>query len=302
MDIRELQYFTHLADNLHFGRASRACNITPSALTRTIQRLEEEVGEQLFVRDNRSVALTAAGDIFLEYANDVLKRQERLHAKLAGDRELGGTLSMYCSVTAAYSILPILFHKFRASHPKVHIKLQTGDAARALSRLQNREVDITIAALPKKMPQRVEFHEILETPLVFIAPAEYEEAVRYQGNRIDWLETPIIMPDIGLSRERIDRWFAVKKIIPNVYARVAGNEAIIAMVSLGCGVGVVPMLVLEKSPIKKQVQILDISPALTPFSIGVCTMRRRIRSQQVQAFWDIATGQESLEEKFGGTN
>jgi len=288
MDTRELRLFTHLADSLHFARTSRACNITPSALTRTVQRLEEEIGEQLFIRDNRSVSLTAAGELFRAYAEDVIQRRERLQAELARDRELGGTISLYCSVTAAYSILPDIIQQFRTAYPQVHIKLQTGDAARALTRLQNREADITIAALPKNVPRRVEFLKIMETPLVFIGPTNYEDTVRYSNNAIDWQQTPIIMPDIGLSRQRIDRWFAGKKIIPNIYAQVAGNEAIIAMVSLGCGVGVVPQLVLEKSPLKEQATTLDISPQLTPFSIAICTMKKKARSPQVQAFWEMA--------------
>jgi len=288
MDTRKLQFFTQLADSLHFGRTSRACNITPSALTRTIQRLEEEVGEKLFIRDNRSVSLTTAGEIFRDYAEDVLQRREQLRAQLARDRELGGIISLYCSVTAAYSILPDIFQQFRTTYPHVHIKLQTGDAARALPRLQNREVDVTIAALPKKVPQRVEFLKIMQTPLVFIGPTKFDDTICYRNNKIDWQQTPIIMPDIGLSRQRIDRWFAGKKIIPNVYAQVAGNEAIIAMVSLGCGVGVVPLLVLEKSPLKKQVTTVDISPELTPFSIAICTMKKKERPPQVQAFWEMA--------------
>ncbi|MCI5130898.1 MAG: HTH-type transcriptional activator IlvY, partial [Candidatus Electrothrix sp. EH2] len=77
-------------------------------------------------------------------------------------------------------------------------------------------------------------------------------------------------------------------IIPNIYAEVAGNEAIIAMVSLGCGVGIVPRLVLEKSPVREEISILDLSPRLSPFFIAVCTMRKKVRSPQVQAFWEIA--------------
>lgn len=288
MDTRELRFFIHLSESLHFARTSRACNITPSALTRTIQRLEEEIGEQLFIRDNRSVSLTTAGELFRDYAEDVLQRQEQLRKQLARDRELSGTISLYCSVTAAYSILPDIFQQFRKSYPHVHIKLQTGDAARALSRLQNREADITIAALPKNVPQRVEFLKIMQTPLIFISPANYEETVCYCNDEIDWQRTPVIMPDIGLSRQRIDRWFADKKISPNIYAQVAGNEAIIAMVSLGCGIGVVPLLVLEKSLLKKQVATLDITPELTPFSIAICTMKKKARPPQIQAFWELA--------------
>ena len=51
----------------------------------------------------------------------------------------------------------------------------------------------------------------------------------------------------------------------NIYADVSGNEAIIAMVSLGCGIGIVPGLVLEQSPIKNEVQIFEIKPGLKVF-------------------------------------
>ncbi len=291
MDIRELQLFKHLAGSLHFGRSSRACHVTPSALTRIIQRLEEDVGEKLFLRDNRSVRLTRAGEIFRSYAEDVLQRHEVLQADLSRSDLLGGEISLYCSVTAAYSFLPAIFQKFRSVHPGVQINLQTGDAALALTKLQNREVDITVAALPDRLPEQVEFLNILETPLVFIGPSAFPETVVMQDGRIDWLATPVITADFGLSRERTDRWFREKSIVPNIYAQVAGNEAIIAMVALGCGVGVVPRLVLEKSPLKDQIDLLSVDPQLESFSIGICTTKKNRNLPQVEAFWKIALNQ-----------
>lgn len=288
MDNRDLKLFKHLASSLHFGQTSRACHVTPSALTRIIQRLEEELGETLFFRDNRSVRLTAAGKVFRSYADDAIQRYEMLRGDLSRKKGLEGEITLYCSVTAAYSILPAIFQKFRPVHPHVHINLQTGDAALALSKLQNKEVDITVAALPDRLPERVEFLEIIETPLVFIVPSEFPETIKYQEEGIDWTQTPVIMANFGLSRERTDRWFLEKNIVPNIYAQVAGNEAIIAMVALGCGVGVVPGLVLEKSPLKEQIDIVRVTPELESFSIGICTMRRNMRLPQVEAFWEIA--------------
>ncbi|HID02829.1 MAG TPA: HTH-type transcriptional activator IlvY [Desulfobacterales bacterium] len=288
MNIRELRLFKHLSGTLHFGQSSRACHVTPSALTRIIQRLEDELGETLFLRDNRSVSLTATGKVFRSYADDVIQRYELLQGDLSREAVLGGDISIYCSVTAAYSILPVIIRKFRSVHPDVQINLKTGDAALALTKLQNREVDITVAALPDKKLERVEFLKILETPLVFIAPRAFPEIVQYKRKIIDWLKTPLITADFGLSRERTDRWFREKGILPNVYAQVAGNEAIIAMVALGCGVGVVPGLVLEKSPLKKQIDILTVTPELESFSIGICTMKKNMRLPQVDAFWEIA--------------
>lgn len=287
MNFREIQLFQHLSETLHFGRTSRACNVTPSALTRTVQRLEAEVGEQLFIRDNRSVSLTPAGELFKKYGEEATSRWQELQNQLAGDNLLGGEISLYCSVTAAYSILPSILGIFRKKHPSVHINLQTGDAAQALPKLLNGEVDITIAALPKKQPKGISFLRIIETPLVFIGPQNFPETVVMKGRDIDWARTPVIMAEQGLSRDRINRWFADKNIQANIYAQVAGNEAIIAMVSLGCGVGVVPQLVLEKSPMQNQIRILDVRPQLTPFSIGICTATKNMAHPKIQAFWEI---------------
>lgn len=288
MTLQELKLFRHLAGSLHFGRTSRACNLTPSALTRTIQRLEQELGQPLFIRDHRSVALTPAGEIFREYADEALQRWQELRNRLAAGEIPGGQLSLYCSVTAVYGILPKLLGRFRTEYPRVHLNLQTGDAARALNKLRNDEAEVAIAALPANRPAGLEFLPLIETPLVFIGPARFPGAVIYGGKEIDWQRTPLIMAERGLSRERLDRWLAARRIEPNIYAQVAGNEAIIAMVSLGCGVGVVPRLVLEKSPLLEQIRILKVEPELKPFSVGVCTPSKNLANPIIRAFWAIA--------------
>ncbi len=291
MDMEELKLFRHLAESLHFGRTSRACHVTPSALTRTIQRIEAEVGELLFDRDNRSVRLTRGGETLKQYAEETIERWKELKTSLANSTTLHGDISLYCSVTAAYSILPGILGRFRKDCPEVHIKLQTGDAAQGLTRLHNGEVEVIIDALPDKPPVGLEFMPLTETPLVFIAPQAFPETVIHDGPEIDWRKTPVIMAEQGLSRERLDRWFAAKNILPNIYAHVAGNEAIIAMVSLGCGVGVVPLLVLEKSPLLEQITVLTITPKLAPFSLGVCTVKKNLRNPKILAFWEIAAPQ-----------
>jgi len=285
MDIRSLKIFYHLARSLHFGRTSQACNLTPSGLTRTIQRIETELGEPLFRRDNRSVSLTPAGEVFKRYAEEAIERWRDLQRELAGAETLHGEISLFCSVTAATSILPPLLREFRRAHPGVLIKLQTGDAAEALDRLGNREAEVTIAALPERLPPTVVFLELAQTPLVFIESVQAPEIRAGGSEHIDWSQTPVILAERGLSRVRIDRWFKAKGIVPNVYAEVAGNEALLAMVSLGCGIGVVPALVLEKSPLQDEVRIFEVEPELAPFTIGACTLEKNLANPIIQAFW-----------------
>ncbi|MBC2703720.1 HTH-type transcriptional activator IlvY [Desulfobacula sp.] len=288
MDIRNLKLFRHLAGTLHFARTSQACYITPSALTRVIQRLETDLDEKLFVRDNRSVELTPAGIAFKKYADDVLQRWDRLHDELSSDNILQGELSLYCSVTAAYGILPDMMEKYRKAHPGVRIHLETGDPAKALIKLSSQDADMVIAALPDVVPKDLVFKTIFQTPLVFIAPLQYPEIIIETADGVDWEQTPLIIPDHGLSRDRIDQWFSEENFIPKIYSQVAGNEAIIVMVSLGCGIGLVPRMVLEKSPFFNQVKILDGAPELPPFIIGLCTRKKNLANPRVKALWSIA--------------
>ncbi len=288
MDIRTLELFRHLSGSLHFARTSRACHITPSALTRVIQRLEAEVGEQLFIRDNRSVELTYAGLAFKKYTEDVLRRWDRLQGELSEDETLKGQLALYCSVTAAYSILPDMITQYRAVHPGVQIRLETGDPAQALTRLMNRDADAVIAALPGTPPPQISFLNMATSPLVFIAARQYPDVIIRENDRIDWEQTPMILADKGLSRERMDLWFAQNQVVPNIYSRVAGHEAIIALVNLGCGMGLVPKLVLEKSPLARDIDLLDNMPKLPPYEIGLCIRKKNLANPRVLALWEIA--------------
>ncbi len=288
MDIRTLELFRQLSVSLHFARTSLACNITPSALTRVIQRLETDVGAQLFIRDNRSVELTFAGVAFKKYAEDVILRWEKLQRELSEENVLSGEISLYCSVTAAYSILPDIITQYRAVHPKVQIRLETGDPARALSRLVNRDVDAVIAALPEKMPKHLTFLKMAVSPLVFISSRRFPGIIVYKNGVIDWEKTPMIIADVGLSRERMDLWFAKNRLVPNIYSRVAGHEAIIALVNLGCGMGLVPRLVLEKSPFSEEISILDSVPELPAYEIGLCTIQNNLTNPKIQALWALA--------------
>jgi len=288
MDIRNLKLFRHLAGSLHFSRTSQACYITPSALTRVIQRLESDLGKKLFIRDNRSVELTLAGIAFKKYSDDVLGRWARLNDELSSEDILEGELSLYCSVTAAYGILPDIMARYRKAHPSVKIHLETGDAAKALVKLSNQDSDMVIAARPDVLPKDLVFKTLAQTPLVFIAPLQYPEIIIKKAGGIDWEKTPLIIPDHGLSRDRIDKWFAKENFIPNIYSQVAGNEAIIVMVSLGCGIGLIPRMVLEKSPFFDRVKILDKTPQMPPFVIGLCTRKKSLTNSRIKALWNIA--------------
>ncbi|MEI6891995.1 MAG: HTH-type transcriptional activator IlvY [Pontiella sp.] len=284
MTIDALETFIRTAELLHFGRASRACNLSPSALTRTIQRLEEEVGQPLFLRDNRSVALTKAGKQLLEYARNAVTEWTHFREALTTEEAVSGTISIYASITAVYSLLPELLEAYRLKFPEVHLGLRTGAAERAIEQVLSGEIDLAVAALPDRKLQRLEFMPLAETPLVFIQTktADTPTAGKFQG-----LE-PIVVPQSGTARNRLDEWFRGKGLTPNIAVEVSGNEALIAMVRLGTGIGVVPKLALERSPFRDDVSILQKAPVLKPYVVGLCSSKRNLKRPAVKAMWALA--------------
>ena len=171
MDIKNLKLFISLADSLHFGRASEACHISPSALSRSIKQLEDSLGVTLFERDNRTVSLTHEGRVFQEYAREALIQWDVVRNNLLAEAsELHGEISVFCSVTASYSFLYDILSDFRQQHPKIAIKLHTGDAESAIARIISGSEDITIAARPDTLAASLAFKSIARSPLVFYRP------------------------------------------------------------------------------------------------------------------------------------
>lgn len=287
MQIRELQLFIHLAQSLHFGRTAEALHLSPSAVSRTLRRLEEEVGVPLFERDNRSVRLSAAGRLFLDYARQTVAEWQRLQERLNPDpSRLAGEISLYCSVTAAYSLLAGRLGEFRARYPEIDLKLHTGDQADALDRVLHGHEDLAICARPDQLPRKLRFEALAHSPLLVIVPAAncaVSDSIDAAGTGAPGL--PWILSERGVIRERVDQWFRQQGVRPQVYAQVSGHEAIVSMVGLGLGVGIVPGLVLDASPQRDSVRVVPVDPAPQPVAVGLCSLAQRLESPSVAAFW-----------------
>lgn len=261
--------------------------MSPSAVSRTIQRMEDSVGHKLFLRNNRSVALTEQGEMFHRYAMDVLQRFDALNQELGQtEGKLTGRLTLFSSVTASQSILPRVLARFREDYPDIHIQLETGYAENALKRLYE-GCDVVVAALPDEEDEQLIKRNITSIPIQTVAPTESNGVHELLVGEIDWSRVPLILPSAGQARENINSWFSGQGIRPNIYAEVSGNEAILSLVALGCGVGFVPKLVIKDSPLADRVRLVESGPRVSDFNVGFCTRRSSLASSDIiKAFWD----------------
>lgn len=290
METRDLELFCDLAGTLSFARSSERGHISPSGLSRAIRRLEEELGVRLFLRDNRRVELTPGGERFLASATNTLRTLEEGRAAAQGEADGGvrGVLELYASVTACYAVLPPLLAEFRVEHPEAQIHLRTGDAAKAVSEVREETAQLSVAALPPHLERNIVAQRVTVTPLRLVAPTRGPVAELMGRSPIPWPEVPLILPESGLARDRIDRWLRRRAIRPYIYAEVSGNEAILAMVGLELGVGLVPELVVEKSPVKASLSVVEPGPELEPYEVGIVARKRSLQLPVVRAFWRTA--------------
>jgi LysR family positive regulator for ilvC len=287
-EYESLRQFLELARTLHFARAARACHVSPSALSRSIQRLETQLGETLFERHHHEVSLTPAGERFRRHALAVLEEWQRYEAeRTTNEHALTGTVHIYCTVTAAQSVVPDLLRDLRYRYPAIRIELATGNVSDAIDQLRGGHIDVSIAALPDRLPAGIASRQVGRTPTVLVAPrAQGPVRDAVTRRRVDWPHVPFVLPAHGVTRDIANDWLERKSIQPDIYAEIEGHEAILSLVALGCGVGVVPKLVLDNSALRDQVDELRTTPRLQPLKIGLCVRQRSLSNPIVAAIWN----------------
>lgn len=289
MNHEDLNHFLHLSSNLHFGRSARDLRMSPSSLTRVIQRLELAVGQPLLLRDRRSVSLTPAGLRFQRFALEQRSAWEHLQSDLRdANLKPHGQLKIACTVTACHSLLPRLIADCREQYPGILLELTTQDAAHALRSLEASTVDFAVLPLPPTLPSCLDAVALGSTSLIFIAPrrpGKFQDWLKLVP--IPWAQIPWVAPLEGLERQRLNQWLAGLPEQPQIYTEVAGNEGILSMVSMGCGIALVPQLVWERSPQKDEVVVIDSLNAPPGYEVGLCARRRSLQHPTVQAFWQL---------------
>lgn len=290
MDQSDFRCFEQLAQTLHFARSARALGMSASALTRRIKAIEEEVGQPLVLREHRGIRLTSAGERFRTFVRLQIDQWEQLQDDLRQRAESPvGQLHIACTVTACHTVLPRLLGTFRQLYKGVTLHLITQDATRSLSQLEAGDVDLAVIPTDRTVGDPLAALTLAQTNFAWITarePTPFDPALA--NSPPCYSEIPIIAPISGLERTRLNEWMTRRRIEPHIVAEVRGNEGIIAMVSLGSGVALVPQLVLDSSPLKHKVRVLEGLEVPPPYHVSLCCRKRSLSRRVVELFWNLA--------------
>ena len=155
MEIRHLRHFVVVAEEEHFGRASRRLSIVQPALTRQMHDLEHELEVPLFERTGRNVRLTNAGRLFLDEARRLLADLERAkqRAQLAYRGQTGTFAVAFVNGMTDTPLLPTVLAEFRAAVPEVALDLRGLRSHEQEAALRNHEINIGFCHfVPRDLP------------------------------------------------------------------------------------------------------------------------------------------------------
>ena len=288
IELRQLRYFQAVAEELHFGRAAVRLNMTQPPLSQTIRALEDALGQRLFVRTNRSVALTPAGQALLTESRRLLLQAASLPdlVRQAASGETG-RLSLAFVSTADYSVLPGFLREFRTLYPQVIIELREATTDIQIDELLNQRIDVglLIPPLPDKLLTPLDYLAVLREPLILAAPKGLS-AVSGKGpvslKVLSDLPLIIFPRRIAPSlHDAIMATFRAAGLTPHISQEAIQMQTIVSLVSAGMGIALVPKSVANlQRPGVVYKNLRGESPLV---EIGLA-WRRDNRSPVLQAF------------------
>lgn len=245
MQMRHLECFLAVAEELHFTRAAERLHLSQPPLSRHIKELEEELGVTLFRRTRRNVALTDAGRAYQQRVHSILAQleQARDEAQRVQRGELG-TLTIGFVGALTYEFLPGLLRRYRARMPKVHLALRDLVPGEQLEALATGRIDVGFAGiLPDDCGPEVAHRVLRRDRMVAALPEGHALAKRKTIPLEALAEEPWVVMErkISPTYDRfIRRLCADAGFAPRIEHEAARAQAMLGLVAVGLGVTIVP--------------------------------------------------------------
>ena len=250
MELSDLIVFQEVARSGGITAAAQKLNRVPSNVTARIQKLEEELGTALFLREKNRLHISPSGQQLLPYAQQILALSKQAVNELQ-DSQPSGTLTIGAMEAVAATRLTPALVEFHQQHAGVNLEVKTGPTGLLIEQVLSAELNVALVADP------------VIDPRLHIQPAFDEELVLVSN----LLHSPIKSPKdldirdslLGFNhkcayRTRLCNWAAQQGVLAKV-VEISSYHALLSCAAAGMGVGIVPRALLQSYPFVDQVQL-----------------------------------------------
>ena len=288
MELDQLRYFLKVAERGSFTRASEDLLISQPALSRSIQKLEDELGQPVFERKTRSVSLTDAGKLLQARAQEVLAILADTKAAITDDGQ-SGRVRVAAIPTIAPFLLPEVLRTFSQQYPQAILTVQENTTDNLVRSCTQGEIDLAIVALPIA-DRHLEVEALFDEELFLVFPPDHPLAGKDKIRLNDVKQYPFVLLDEAhCLSDNIVSFCRQRSFQPVAVERTSQLAMVQELVSLSHGVSLIPAMArnLDQSDRRVYRSISGLKPTRT---IAVAWNPYRFQSRLTKAFREHLRG------------
>jgi DNA-binding transcriptional LysR family regulator len=288
MEVRQLQTFCVLAEELNFTRTAERVNTVQSNVTSQIKSLESELGSPLFDRLAKRVVLTEAGRRFRPYAERALAAMDQGYRAVKFGTEPAGPLHIYAPESVLAYRLPEVLKLFRKRYPRVELIFRPESDSTLAAELESGKIDLAIS-----MADSVDGEQLCslrmrsEDIYLFCTPGHPLAKAKKVYPR-DLLDQTLLLTESGCGyRKKLDLQLALANVRPQHITEFSSVEAIKQCVTAGMGIGFLPEIVIACELKKRQFAVMNWHGPKMSISTHVVWHKDKWISPGMEAFLSV---------------
>jgi DNA-binding transcriptional LysR family regulator len=243
LDLVQLEIFKAVAEQGSISAAAQLIHRVPSNLTTRIKQLEQDLGVELFIREKSRLRLSPAGWSFLDYARRILDLVQEARLTVAGE-EPQGPFSLGSLESTAAVRIPALLAAYNQQHVKVELDLSTGPSGTMIDGVLSGRLTAAFVDGPVLHPS-LEGVPVFDEEMLIIAPLGHAPITR--GRDVNGESIYAFRANCSY-RHHFERWFSEDAAVPGKIHEMESYHGMLACVSAGAGLALMPRSMLESMP------------------------------------------------------
>jgi len=291
MDFDQLHTFLEIVRLKSFSKAAQTCYRTQPAISAQIRQLEHEVKTELFERFGSRISLTTAGKLFAEYAERMLDlRRQSQNALNELESSPRGELVIAANESTCIYVLPKVFAEYKTQFPGVQLQVNRSYGSRVVEAVMENVADFGLTQLPVQ-EKRLQVVEIHREEVCAIVPVGHPLAEKETVTSEDVCPYPLLLPQTGMTRSRINAWFENVAEEVQVSMELDSTETMKHFVIAGLGISFLAASTCRDEVNKGVLKSLRLAPEPMTRKLGLIYRKDKALSKASMGFIEVVLGQ-----------
>lgn len=287
MDLDQLHTFLEIVRLKSFSKAAQTCFRTQPAISAQVRQLEQELNTTLFERLGTRIALTTAGKIFAEYAEQILELRKRAQDAINElERTPRGELVIAANEATCIYVLPEVFSEFKSQYPNVQLLVDRSYGAKVVQAVQENLADFGITQLPVQ-EKKLQVVKVFADEIVLLTPPGHRLAKQPFVTPADLAGEAMLLPKSGTTRARLNQWLEGAENELQISMELDSSEMLKRFVMAGLGLSFTASTHVQEEIQERRVEAVRLGPEPMERRLGLIYRKDKALSKAAMGFIQV---------------